>query len=86
MTKQNHLTLRLSDAETARLEMDAAAAGVSVSALVRAALRERADAERLVAALGREFQAQTDELVSKMKVLSDQIQDLAKIIIRSKQP
>ena len=48
MTRQTHLTLRLALAEANKIQAEAAAAGMSVSAYVRAALLERS---RLDAAL-----------------------------------
>ena len=92
MAKQTHLTLRLSQAEAAQIEADAGVAGLSVSAFVRAALRERGNLDKLAAALARDLAAelrsetagQTAEIVSKLRVISDQIHDLTAIVVRSK--
>ena len=94
MTKQTHLTLRLAADDLTQIEADALAAGVSVSAHVRAVLRARGNLDQLAATLARELiaelradlQAQTAEVVSKLKVVSDQVADLATVVIRRSAP
>ena len=93
MTKQTHVTLRVTAAEATKIETDAGAAGMSVSAYVRMAMRDRGNLEQLAAALARDLaaelrsdlQAQTAEVVAKLKVVSDQIHDLATVVLRRSQ-
>ncbi len=70
MTKQNHVTLRLSAAEAAEIQTEAGAAGMSVSAFIRAAVRERAQLGLLAAELRAEIQAQATERDAKLATLA----------------
>lgn len=88
MTKQTHVTLRVTAAEATKIETDAGAAGMSVSAYVRMAMRDRGNLEQLAAALARDlaaelrsdFQAQATDVDEKLKLISDQIAALSMII------
>ena len=86
MTKQTHLTLRLSEPEAKQIEADAAAAGVSVSAWVRGALRERSQLDQLTAELQAVLQARDEardaDLATKLKIMSDQIAALSLIVAK----
>ncbi len=86
MTKQCHVTLRLSEPEAKQIAEEAAAAGVSVSAWVRELLRQRGNLDQLAAELRSELADQTAEVVSKLKVVSDQVADLATVVIRRSAP
>lgn len=70
MTKQTHLTLRLTEAEANRIAADAQTAGVSVSAWVRQAVQERVQLSEFTAELQAQLQAQTADLVAKLKGIS----------------
>ncbi|WP_297920074.1 hypothetical protein [Metallibacterium sp.] len=85
MTKQTHLTLRLTEAEANRIAADAQTAGVSVSAWVRQAVQERVQLSEFTAELQAQLQAQTADLVAKLKVVSDQVHALTTIVVRGSQ-
>ena len=86
MTKQCHVTLRLSEPEAKQIAEEAAAAGVSVSAWVRELLRQRGNLDQLAAELRSELADQTAEVISKLKVVSDQVHDLATVVLRRSKP
>ena len=86
MIKQCHVTLRLSEPEAKQIAEEAAAAGVSVSAWVRELLRQRGNLDQLAAELRSELADQTAEVVSKLKVVSDQVHDLATVVLRRSKP
>lgn len=66
MTKQTHLTLRLPASAAVQLEADAAAEGLSVSALVRQALRERGQFIRTADAYREGLQELQSQLETKL--------------------
>ncbi len=92
MIKNTRITIRFSAREAGHLAAEAEASGMNFSDYVRQALARRLDLEQLTAALARDLAAelrsetadQTAEIVSKMKVISDQIHDLTAIVVRSK--
>ena len=80
--KQTHLTLRLAQAEATEIEAEAAAAGMSVSAYVREQLRQRGNLNRLAAELRSELADQSADVVSKLKLISDQLAVLSLLVNR----
>lgn len=94
MTKQTHLTLRLTEAEANRIAADAQTAGVSVSAWVRQAVQERVQLSQLAADLARDLVAELrtdlqarDEardagLATKLKIMSDQVAALSLLVAK----
>lgn len=86
MTKQTHLTLRLSEPEAKQIEADAGAAGVSVSAWVRQAVQERVQRAELTAELRADLQARDEardaDLATKLKIVSDQIAALSILVAK----
>ena len=92
MIQNTRITIRFPAREAGHLAAEAEASGMNFSDYVRQALARRLDLEQLTAALARDLAAelrsetadQTAEIVSKMKVISDQIHDLTAIVVRSK--
>jgi hypothetical protein len=84
MTKQTHLTMRIPSAEATRVAGQAEAAGVSVSAWIRQALNEHARLGGALAELRSEIQAQVADLDSKLRLISDQISALSKIVAEAR--
>ena len=90
MIKNTRITIRFPAGEAAKLEAQADAEGMTVSEWTRAACARYLDIDQLAGALARELaaelksdlQAQTLEVIAKLKVLSDQIADLATVVIR----
>ncbi len=94
MTKKAHLTLRITDKDAAQIAAHAADAGVTVSAWLRQAVDRAAAADQLADQLA-ELAALRDELRSdvagavadldgKLKIISDQIAALSRLIIEGK--
>ena len=86
MTKQTHLTLRMTEPEANRIAADAQTAGVSVSAWVRQAVQERVQLSELTAELQAILQARDKardaDLATKLKIMSDQIAALSLIVAK----
>ena len=90
MIKNTRITIRFPAREAGHLAAEAEASGMNFSDYVRQALARRLDLEQLAAALARDLvaelrsdlQAQTAEVVSKLKVVSDQVHDLATVVLR----
>ena len=92
MTKNRRITIRLPAGEADKLEAQAEAAGMTVSEFTRAALARRLDIDQLAAALAREltaelrsdFQAQAADMDGKLKLISDQVAVLSRLVNQEK--
>ena len=83
--KTSQLNIRMPRSEAQAVTDASAAAGVSISAYVRAALLERGRFDQLSDRLSADFQAQAADADAKLKLISDQIHALTIIVTGSKQ-
>jgi hypothetical protein len=92
MSKQTHLTVRLAASEARALQAAADADGVSVSRIVREAIKRRFDVTEAAAAASKtvadalrsDFQVHVFDLDSKLRLVSDQIAALSKIVTEAR--